>query len=99
MSSRARVWWGLSLAFWGLWGLAAAGPYVTMGATWSRAFALSFASSALWVPLTVWCLWSSERWPVERGRLGRGLAVMLGSAVAVCLLRAAVVVAANDWIG
>lgn len=57
------------------------------------------ASAALWVPCTLWLLWSVSRAPLERERWAAPLAGLLLAIVAVVVFRAAAVPALDPWIG
>ncbi len=85
------------LAFWLVQGLAGIHSFHELGVGLAHGTAMSMTSALLWVPLTWWALFSSDRFPVEPGRL-RNLLVHLGSSAGVCLFRAAAVLVLNPWV-
>lgn len=109
---RQRTLWLATFAWWTLNGLFIAADVAAMrdasGRTlpWSHGLTVGLASAWTWVPLTMGIVWVVRRHPLERrerGERGRTLArslVVLNLAVlAVILLRMAVVMVFNPWIG
>lgn len=95
----------LVLAWWTLNGLVWTGQVLNMREATgqvldaSQVLRLELASAWLWVPITLGLLWGVERFPIERGRVARALAVQGVAVAAVILVRAVAVVLFNDWIG
>lgn len=98
-------WWSLTFAWWTLNGFATASQYHFLRSssdapiTWSHALATGMTSAYLWVPITVFALWSAGRFPLERGRWQQSLLFHLAAGVAVSLFRAVAVLVLNGWIG
>lgn len=66
---------------------------------WGPVLWLAFVGSYLWVPMTVAVFWLARRFPLERGRWRRSLAMLTAGAAAVVGLRAALVISLNPWVG
>ena len=104
-SVRQWQWWLLALGWWTLNGFASATNYRFLrgsagdAVTWEHALLTTMTSALLWVPFTVMAAALAERFPVETGRVRRGLAVHTAAALFVCLARAAVVVLLNPRVG
>lgn len=100
---RAVRWAGVAVLGWSVDALVTTMQYRTMvlqqGAPtpeWGPLLLTNFASSLLWVPLTVMILWLSYRWPVTGG--ARSWLVHVGSFVVVVVVRAVAVVLLNPWV-
>ncbi|QDW67265.1 sensor histidine kinase [Luteimonas granuli] len=63
------------------------------------AFGMAMVSAAMWIPLTLVLLWVVERFPIERDRVLRSLAVLTAAVVAVIVLRGLGVLWLNPWVG
>lgn len=85
------------LAFWLVQGLVGIHSYHDLGVALAHGTAMSMTSALLWVPLTWWALFSSDRFPVEPGRL-RNLLVHALSSAGVCVFRGGAVVLLNPWV-
>jgi hypothetical protein len=105
LKSRAAKTWLAVTAWWLLTGVVATSQSLTMldaqGATFDIGFIwrAEMASSILWIPLTMGLFWCVRRYPIGTPPLHRAIAVLTAAVVGVILLRAATVVALNDWIG
>ena len=105
--SRRRwwVWWALAFVWWTLDGFTTATNYHRMGqaspdgVTWEQAFRTTMLSAWLWVPLTVFALWLADRFPLDRDSWRKHLPAHIAAVIAVCVLRALVVVLVNPWVG
>jgi len=92
-------------AWWTLYGLVTASQWLSMEAADGQVMApaqavrLALASAWLWIPLSMLLLWSVRRFPLERGRLGRSLPVLLAMVLLLVLLRALAVIVLNPWVG
>ncbi len=103
--STVRLWGGLILGWWTLNGFATATQYhlfhgmdgVSM--TWSETLITSMMSAYLWIPITVFALWSSWRFPLDRVHLATRLPLHAAAGGGVVFFRAGAVVALNDWVG
>jgi two-component system, LytTR family, sensor kinase len=99
------AWWGGVTAWWTVSAVISAAQIQSvrtgMGeeAVWLDALRLTLASSYLWVPLTMFALWSAARLPLERGRLWLPLLVHTAAGLGVAAVRGAAVVMLNPWIG
>ncbi len=99
------LWAALILGWWTLNGFASASQYHLyrgLGGepiTWSHALLTSMASAYLWIPITIFALWSSWRFPLDRDHWPRRLPLHIGAAAGVVVFRAGAVVVFNDWIG
>lgn len=99
------LWAGIILGWWTLNGFATASQYhlmrhqAEMPVSWSYALVTSMTSAYLWIPITVFALWSASRFPFERGRWVRRLPIQIAATAGVILYRAFAVVALNGWIG
>jgi glucose-6-phosphate-specific signal transduction histidine kinase len=91
-----RLLLGVS-AFWLVQGLIGIHSFHDLGVGLAHGTAMSVTSALLWIPLTWWALVSSDRFPVEPGRLHNLLVHALSSA-GVCLFRAGAVVLLNPWV-
>jgi len=104
-SSRWGVWLAVAAGWCTLNAAVGVGQYHDMRdaagvpTDWGHALRTTLASAYLWVPLIVATFWLVERYPVGRGRRGARLALHLGAALGVVLLRAVAVVAFNPWVG
>jgi signal transduction histidine kinase len=103
---RQRTLWIATFAWWTLNGLFIAADVAAMrdasGRTlpWSHGLTVGLASAWTWVPLTMGVVWLVRRYPLERGRtLARSLVVLNLAVLAVILLRMAVVMLFNPWVG
>lgn len=97
---RWLLWWSLSALWWLAQGVTSATITRGMsGVSWERALIANLTSAALWVPVTVLALWMAERATIDRHQWKRTLPLTLGAAFGVVVIRAAVVVATNDWVG
>lgn len=102
-----RIWrsyWVLATAWWLLYALVYAGQIVGMAqsgaaAGWWPALRLSLGSTLPWIPITVALGWLAERWPIERSRVLRRVALHGAAVALVVVARAAWVEVANPWIG
>ena len=56
-------------------------------------------SAWLWVPCSLALLWCARRFPIERGRMLRSVAVLTLAALAVVLFRAVAISVFNPWLG
>ena len=103
--STVRLWGGLILGWWTLNGFATATQYhlfhgmdgVSM--TWSETLITSMMSAYLWIPITVFALWSSWRFPLDRVHLATRLPLHAAAGGGPSSFRAGAVVALNDWVG
>ncbi len=99
-SNRWPLWLAIAAAWWTLNGLATISTYRGMSdVSWEHAIRVSMASSALWIPQTVFALWLAERFPLDPDTWRRRIAWYLIAVVAVITVRAAIVYTTNDWIG
>ena len=102
---RQRTLWIATFTWWTLNGLVTAADVATMRdasgrtLTWSHALTIGLASAWIWVPLTMGVVWLVRRHPLERGALTRSLVVLNLAVLAVVVLRMAVVMVFNPWIG
>lgn len=95
------IWWaGYAIAF--------AAQIVRMGGpegmpmSWPQALRFSFGSWMMWVPVTLGLYWLVRRSPIERGRILRSLAILLGASVLTVLLRGGYIYATSSvfqWFG
>lgn len=69
------------------------------GVSWPDVLVPTLASAYLWVPLTMFALWSAARLPIERGRVVAPVAAHAAAALLVSLVRAGAVVALNPLVG
>lgn len=60
---------------------------------------LELASALLWVPITLALFWCVDRYPIERGRTLRAVALQGTAVVLAIFVRALAVMALNDWVG
>jgi sensor histidine kinase YesM len=91
------VWWTLE-------GLVTAGQLLTMqfadeSLTVAQAFRRGVFSAWLWIPCSLALLWLVARFPIERGRLARSIAVLTLAACAVVVFRAVAIYACNPFLG
>ncbi|WP_144436475.1 sensor histidine kinase [Lysobacter antibioticus] len=73
-----------------------------MSMSWPQALHFGFGSWMMWVPVTLGLYWLVRRSPIERGRILRSLAILLGASLLTVLLRAAYVYATSSvfhWFG
>ena len=84
--------WLFAAACWTLLGVFfATQTFVSYGysrrtVTWSRALELALAEYYLWGLASILVLWLARRFPFERGRIGRALAIHLPAGIAVPVL-------------
>lgn len=102
INARARNWLAIAFAYWTLNGLAeAARQYLLDNTrsplTWQWSLFRALSLMYLWVPLTLAIFWLTYRFPLERGRWARGLAIHAGASVAVALLRGLTIYAVSPW--
>ena len=104
-SPRYWIWWTVALVWWTLDGFTDATNYYRMaqGAgdaiSWEEALHTTMVSAWLWVPLTVFALALTQRFPLDDATWRRYLAVHVVAAFAVCVFRALAVVVMNPWVG
>lgn len=67
--------------------------------SWGEALVPAAASVYLWVPLTMFALWSAAQAPIGRRRIVVPAMVHVGAAGMVSLARAAAVLVLNGWVG
>ena len=97
------LWWTVAAVWWTLEGFTTATNYHRMGQaagnglTWAKALETTMLSAWLWVPFTVFAFWLAERFPLDRDRWRRHVAVHLAGALGVVVTRAVVVVVLNPW--
>jgi len=84
-------------AFWLVQGVVGIHSFHDLGVGLAHGTAMSLTSALLWVPLTWWALFSSDRFPVEPGRL-QNLLLHAASSAGVCLFRGGAVVLLNPWV-
>lgn len=101
------VFW-VVLLWWTAYALIFATQVVWMGEqqgrpiSWKEALQFSFGGWMTWVPLSLALYWLVKRHPIERGRSLRSISILMASALAVVLLRAAYVHLTNPvfaWYG
>jgi two-component system LytT family sensor kinase len=99
------TWWLASALWWTFDGITTAINmlWVTRGSPnavpWTQALETAMWSAWLWVPVTVWAIWLSDRCTLDRGSWLRLLPVHVASAIAVCVVRGAAVVVVNPRAG
>lgn len=99
------AWWGAVTLWWTVDGLVSAAQVHSMQAaagdavSWGDALLPAMASAWLWIPLTMFALWSAARIPIERRRIVAPAAAHVAAAVMVSVARAVAVLLLNDWIG
>lgn len=99
------AWWGTVTLWWTVDGLVSAAQVHSMQAaagdavSWDDALVPALASAWLWIPLTMFALWSAARIPIERRRIVAPAAAHVAAAVMVSVARAAAVLLLNDRIG
>lgn len=97
---RRPLWWGLAALWWTLEGIVSATTWQGMAdVAWGHALRVSMTSAWLWVPQTMLALFLAERWTLGRDARVPALAVHGTAALAVVVVRALVVVAANPLVG
>lgn len=95
MSRRTVPIWLLVLLWWIAYAVLFAGQVLSMNEAagraepWSIVLRDSLSIWLSWVPLTLGLLWVVRRYPLERGRFGRALAIQSAAVLVVILLRAA----------
>jgi two-component system, LytTR family, sensor kinase len=94
---RGRRTWLWVLGFWLVQGLVGVHSYQQIGVAAGHGFAMSMTSALLWVPLTWWAVFASQRFPIEPGRWRNGL-VHLASSLLVCVFRGVAVLVLNPWV-
>jgi two-component system LytT family sensor kinase len=105
-----RVWLETALIFaaWTVFGLISANQvYVQFELigrpiSWPHALQEALFEAYLWALATLAIFWLARRFPLERGRMLRGIAVHVAGAVVLSLARVAVVVEVSrhvDWLG
>ena len=105
LKSRAAKTWLAVTAWWLLTGVVATSQSLTMLDATGASFDVGFiwraemVSSILWIPLTMGLFWCVRRYPIGTPPLHRALTVLMAAVIGVILLRAAAVIALNDWIG
>jgi signal transduction histidine kinase len=67
--------------------------------SWRHACTTQLAGAWLWVPITVAVFWLARRFPLERERWRRSLAVLATGGIAVVVLRALLVATLDPWVG
>lgn len=85
------------LAFWLVQGTVGVHQYQQIGVAVGHGFTMSMASALLWVPLTWWALFSSDRYPIGARRWGHWL-LHAASSVFVCAFRGVAVLVLNPWV-
>lgn len=99
------AWWGAVTLWWTVDGLVSAAQVRSMQAaagdvvSWGDALVPAMASAWLWIPLTMFALWSAARIPIERRRIVAPATAHVAAAAMVSVARAAAVLMLNDWIG
>ncbi|WP_375757723.1 sensor histidine kinase [Corallococcus exercitus] len=92
--------WAAATAYWTLAGLAAASEaHATGGMGWGHALLTSMVAHLLWVPLTLGILEFGLRFPLERRHVASRAALHVAGALAVALLRAAMIFSLDPWVG
>lgn len=103
-----RIPWLVVVAvvgWWGLNGLIWAAQVLTMQASLGepvdvrQVLRFQMTSAALWVPCTLWLLWSTSRKPIEREHWVTPAAWLLLAVAVVVVFRAAAVMALDPWVG
>ncbi len=105
-----QLWLETALIFaaWTVFGLITANQvyvqFELMGRpmSWPHALQQALFEAYLWALATLAIFWLARRFPLERGRMLRGIAVHLAGAVVLSLARVAVVVEVSrhvDWLG
>jgi LytS/YehU family sensor histidine kinase len=103
--TRRTIW--LCLAVFGWWtlnGLAVGAEWMTMrdaagqAVTWRKAMPPSMAGAWGWVPLALGLFWLADRHPIERGRIGRALALHAVAVAAIVLVRAVYIHSLDPWL-
>lgn len=99
------AWWGTVALWWTVDGLISATQVRSMqtaagqAVSWGEALVPSAASAYLWVPLTMFALWSAARAPIGRRRIVVPAMVHVGAAGMVSLTRGGAVLVLNGWVG
>lgn len=102
IGSRARTWLAIAFAYWTLNGLAeAARSYLLDNSraplTWQWALVRAMTLTWLWVPMTVAIFWVAFRFPLQRGRWARHLAIHAVASVVAAILRGLAIYAISPW--
>ncbi|MGH7577325.1 MAG: sensor histidine kinase [Longimicrobiales bacterium] len=99
------AWWGVVTLWWTVEGLVSAAQVHSMqwaagdAVSWGRALIPAMASAYLWVPLTMFALWSAARVPIERRSVVAPAMAHVAAAVMISVARAAAVLLLNSWVG
>jgi LytS/YehU family sensor histidine kinase len=100
-----RFWLETAIIFvaWAVFGLLVANQSYTLTALAGRqmplfiAFRSAFLESFLWALTTVAIFWLTRRYPLERGRMPRRIAVHLVAAVAIAMARTGIMLVLAWW--
>jgi signal transduction histidine kinase len=102
-----RLWWLIAaavFAWWTLNGLAVGLQWMLMvdangvGVSAWRALPASLAGAWGWAPLSLGLVWLAFRHPIDRGQVGRGLALHGAAVAAIVLVRALYIYALDPWL-
>ena len=105
-----QLWLEAALIFaaWTVFGLLMANQFYMQAelsgrpTSWARVLRFALFEAFLWALATLAIFWLARRFPLERGRMLRGIAVHLVGAVLLSLARVAVTVAVSrqvEWLG